>query len=254
MVQMTSTGPGGAGVSVRPEPFATRVAIPAGRSNLRHAWRPDRMTALTGQVGLIVLLIALSALAGCGGSQPIQDRFYRLDPPPLVQPVAPPAPSILLVNNLTARGFLGGRQIIYRTTDEPLLTKRYDALLWDEPPANALTRALVNALRASKVFRFVVIPAEQSLADYRLSGELQRLEHLPTAQPPRVAATLHLTLVPTNDNTVMASRTYSDEEIIEGSTPDAMVEALTRLSARLIAMAVTDLQTRRSQLTSTASP
>jgi cholesterol transport system auxiliary component len=212
------------------------------------------MTALTGQVGLIVLLIALSALAGCGGSQPIQDRFYRLDPPPLVQPVAPPAPSILLVNNLTARGFLGGRQIIYRTTDEPLLTKRYDALLWDEPPANALTRALVNALRASKVFRFVVIPGEQSLADYRLSGELQRLEHLPTAQPPRVAATLHLTLVPTNDNTVMASRTYSDEEIIEGSTPDAMVEALTRLSARLIAMAVTDLQTRRSQLTSTASP
>ena len=212
------------------------------------------MTALTGQVGLIVLLIALSALAGCGGSQPIQDRFYRLDPPPLVQPVAPPAPSILLVNNLTARGFLGGRQIIYRTTDEPLLTKRYDALLWDEPPANALTRALVNALRASKVFRFVVIPGEQSLADYRLSGELQRLEHLPTAQPPRVAATLHLTLVPTNDSTVMASRTYSDEEIIAGSTPDAMVEALTRLSARLIAMAVTDLQTRRSQLTSTASP
>jgi cholesterol transport system auxiliary component len=202
----------------------------------------------------ILWTLSLSALVGCGGSQPILDRFYRLEPAPQMAQGAPPVPAILMVNNLAARGFLGGRQIIYRTSDEPLLTKRYDTLLWDEPPAGALSSALVNALRTSKIFRFVVIPTEQSRADYILSGELQRLEHLPTAQPPRVAVTIHLTLVPEDGRNAIASRTFSDEEVIDGTTPDAMVEAFNRLGARWIASTIQDLQGRRPQLQGTAPP
>lgn len=238
-------------VAARPQPVGMRGAWLA-RSG--YSARPDRTPALARRLGLLMWFFSLSALVGCGGPQPIQDRFYRLDPAPRVVQAGTPAPAILLVNNLVARGFLGGRQILYRTSDEPLLSQRYDTLLWDEPPAGALSRALVNALRASNIFRFVVIPTEQSRADYILSGELQRLEHLPTAQPPRVAATVHLTLVPEDGRNAIASRTYSGEEVIDGSTPDAMVEAFKRLGASLIASAIQDLQDRRVQLQGRTPP
>lgn len=222
--------------------------------DLRHSGRADRTPDLTRRLGVILWTLALSALVSCGGPQPIPDRFYRLDPSPQVTPETSPVAAILLVTNLSARGFLGGRQIIYRTSAEPLLTQRYDALLWDEPPAGAVSSALIDALRRSNLFRFVVIPSEQSRADYILSGELQRLEHLPTATPPRVAATIHLSLVSGNGWSTIASHTYSDEEDIDGTTPDAMVTAFDRLVSRLIASAIADLQGMRQQLQGGSHP
>jgi cholesterol transport system auxiliary component len=195
-------------------------------------------------VGLAMgLSIALLGPAGCAGSRPTApDRYYRLAPAPQQGPAGAPAPAILLVNDLVARGFLGGRAISFRTREEPLLAQRYDNLLWEEPPPQALARALVTAIRTARVFEFVVVPAERARADYLLGGEVQRFEHLPTDETPRVAATLHLALVRADDRGSMANREYSGEEPVDGTTPDAMAAAFERLSARLIAAAVRDLQ------------
>ena len=198
---------------------------------------------------VLALLLALGGLAGCGASTPLRsERFYRLDPAPLAGPAGAPVPAILLVNDLSGRGFLGARQVVFRTRAEPLVTQRYDDLLWEEPPTSALARALVAALRAARVFEFVVVPAERARADFLLGGELERFEHLATEQPPRVAATLHLALVRSADRGSMVSRTYSGEEPLAGSTPDAMVAAFTRLSARLVGEAVRDLQANQERL------
>ena len=77
---------------------------------------------------------------------------------------------------------------------------------------------------------------------------LPPLADLATEQPPRVAATLHLALVRSADRGSMVSRTYSGEEPLAGSTPDAMVAAFTRLSARLVGEAVRDLQANQARL------
>lgn len=95
-------------------------------------------------------------------------------------------PAILLVNDLGARGFLGGRAIIFRTREAPLLVQRYEDLLWEEPPPQSLARALVTAIQAAQVFEFAVVPAERARPDYLLGGEVERFEHLATDQPPRV--------------------------------------------------------------------
>ena len=204
---------------------------------------------------LLALLLAVAGLAGCGSATPLRaDRFYRLDPAPLVGPGGRPTPGILLVNDLSARGFLGARQIVFRTRADPLITQRYEDLLWEEPPTSALARALVAALRTAQVFEFVVVPTERARADFLLGGELERFEHLPTDQPPRVAATLHLALVRADNRGAMVSRTYRGEEPLAGGTPDAMVTAFTRLSARLIAEAVRDLQTNQGRLATLARP
>ncbi|WP_295456193.1 ABC-type transport auxiliary lipoprotein family protein [uncultured Thiodictyon sp.] len=195
------------------------------------------------------------SLAGCGSSPTLRaDRFYRLEPVSQVGPTGPPAAAALLVNNLSGRNFLGGNQIVFRTRGEPLVTQRYDDLLWEEPPTESLAKALVNALRSAQVFQFVVVAAERAGSDYLLSGELQRFEHRPTDQPPRVAATLHLTLVQADNRRTLASRDYSGEEPVDGATPDAMVAAFTRLSARLVGAAVRDLQAHQSQFKASARP
>ena len=213
----------------------------------RHRARPAPL--------LLALVLALTGLAGCGSATPLRpDRFYRLDATPPVNPEGRPAPGIVLVNDLSARGFLGARQILYRTRAEPLITQRYEEWLWEEPPNSALARTLVSALRAAKVFEFVVVPTERARADYLLGGELERFEHLPTDQPPRVAATLHLALVRADNRGAMVSRTYSGEEPVDGSTPDAMVTAFARLSARQIGEAVRDLQANQGRLATLARP
>ena len=196
----------------------------------------------------ILGLLALG-LHACGSAPPARpDRFYSLDPPVLEAPGARPAPVVLLVNNLGARGFLGGRAIVFRTRDQPLVAQRYEALLWEDPPPRAIARALVQAIRAAGVVEVVVVPADRARFDLLLGGEVERFEHLPTDTPPRVAGTINLALVRADDRSPIATHQYSAEEPVAGATPDAMAEAFNRLTARLMAEVVRDLQTLRPRL------
>ena len=261
MVQMTRGGrsPERDGVSTPSRTFS--LAPPGDRSPAQRPPPevPNRANAPPGrkqrpEPAALLALIALM-LTACGSAPALPpDRFYRLEPVPQVGPAGPPAAAALLVNDLAGRNFLGGNRIVFRTREEPLATQRYEALLWEEPPTQSLAKALVSALRAAQVFQFVVVAAERVGSDYLLSGELQRFEHRPTDQPPRVVATLHLTLVQADNRRTLASRDYSGEELVDGATPDAMVAAFTRLSARLIGEAVRDLQTHQRQFKASARP
>jgi cholesterol transport system auxiliary component len=198
---------------------------------------------------LAPLLILCLSLAGCGSPEPLRrDRFYSLEPVPLEGPAGAPLAAVLQVNNLAARGFVGGKQIVYRTGAEPLLVQRYDDLLWEQAPSRALSQSLVEAIRAARVFRTVTIPADRVRPDFVLGGELARFEHLPTDQPPRVVGALSLVLVRASDGAPVASRQYSAAEIANASTPDAMAEAFNRLAGRLAADAVRDLQSVKPRL------
>ncbi len=202
-----------------------------------------------------VLVSLVLSLLGCGSSQPVRpDRFYSLEPPVLEGPSGAPAPVVLLVNNLGARGFLGGRAIVYRTSDQPLVAQRYEELLWEDPPTRAIAYALVGAIRSAGVVDTVVVLADRARFDLLLGGEVERFEHLPTDSPPRVAATINLALVRAEDRSTLASRQYSGEEPVGGDTPDAMAEAFNRLTGRLVAEVVRDLQALKQRLANKPAP
>ncbi len=210
--------------------------------------------ALALPICALAVVLALT-LAGCGSAPPIQpDRFFSLEPVALEGPAGAPADSTLMVNDLAARGFLGGRQIVYRTREQPLVVDRYPSLLWAEPPSRALAQNLVNGLRAAEVFAVVSIPPDRARPDYLLGGELERFEHLPTDRPPRVVGTVNLALVRASDRQTMASLQYSGEGPVDGDTPEAMADAFNRLAARLVAEAVRDLKALRPRLVRTRSP
>lgn len=203
----------------------------------------------------IALLLAAMLLTACGTPAPAQrDRFYSLDPQlPPGYVTGAPLPATLLVNDLAARGFLGGRQIVFRTKERPLEVQRYSLLLWEEPPGRAIARNLAGSLRTAGLFGFVTTPAQRSRTDYILGGELDRFEHLPTANPPQVAADFHLTVMGGVDRRSLFSRRYQAQEPTRGDTPEAMTQAFNRLAGRLIRDAVRDIESQRSRLRGSAA-
>lgn len=192
--------------------------------------------------GLVGVVWCSLLLSGCGSTAPpVEDAFFRLEPALSVAAAARPLPGTVLVTALGTRGFLGGSQIMFRTADAPLQAQRYNTRLWEDTPGRAMAGGLGTAVRTAGLFEYVVTVADRARADWLLSGELERLEHLPTDQPPRVVAEFTLTLVGGQTRAVVFSGTYAGEEPTSASTPEAMAAAFNRLTGRLLTGALADL-------------
>ena len=202
----------------------------------------------------VLSLPLLGALGGCGSSgPPAPEQFFALAPEVEVRPSAQSVPGTLEATPLAARGFVGGSQILFRTSEAPLQVQRYDDFLWQEVPGRAISGALIAALRASRVFEFTVSIADRARADFMLNGELDQLEHRPTADPPQVRAAFNLALIAGSDRKVLFSKTYSGTEPTTASTPEQMVRAFNRLTGRLLTQAVEDLQRQAPGLVRSAA-
>lgn len=192
--------------------------------------------------------LAALALGGCGGGEPVRrERFYSLDPVVQVSPVPRRFNGTLLVQPVAARGFVGGTQIVFRTADEPLRAQRYDDYLWEETPPHALSSALTKALRRSGMLEFVITPAQRARSDWILTGELQRMEHLPKANPPSVAMRFKLLIIDGNTRRPLLSSDYAGIEPVSGASPGDMASAFNRLAGRLIEQVVADLAKLRAK-------
>ncbi|NEX16644.1 MAG: hypothetical protein C1943_08455 [Halochromatium sp.] len=196
--------------------------------------------------------LLLIFLASCGSSGPAQrDQFFTLQPRMRTTPSAQTVPASLLVTPLASRGFLGGTQILFRTAADPLEVQRYDLLLWDGVPGRALAEALISGLRTAGTFRYVVSVADRAQADFILNGELSRLEHLPTADPPQVSAAFNLTLIANRNRAIQFSHSYSGTEPTPASTPAGMVTAFNHLTGQLLSQAIADIQRLAPKLSAT---
>lgn len=208
--------------------------------------------AVLGAATTAALMTGLLA-AGCGGGERIRDIYFSLASDVAVSPVSTPLQGTLRVSPLAARGFVGGSRIVYRTAEDPLQVQRYNELLWEEVPARAIADDIVAAMRAARVFENVVTAGDPARADYLITGELSRFEHLPTASPPRVSVELSLALVDGSTRRLLVSKTYSGFEPTavnaDGrTTPEAMAAAFNRLTGRLIGELVRDAQSLASRL------
>jgi cholesterol transport system auxiliary component len=202
----------------------------------------------TASATTLALYLALTACAG-GGPAP-QDHFYSLTPTVQVMPgTSTPVAATLLVTQPSTRGLTIGRELVFRSADRPGEVQRYDFHLWSEPPAAAIAAALTHAMREARLFAFVIAPGQRARADYLLTSELQRLEHLPDATPPQVAVGFHLTLVDAYDRRPLFARDYQGTEPTGPAVdPAAAAAAFNRLLGRLLGEAVRDLQGLRPRL------
>ena len=218
------------------------------RATLRSAWsrlKPIPPGGVPCSVAVLASLLC-AVLAGCGGT-PVRDLYYGLDAHVSAQPAGAPIPGTVRVSPLTARGFLAGSRIVFRTEDEPLRVQRYAEQLWAEVPAAAVAGDLLAALRDARVFDNAVGAADPARASYLLSGELTRFEHRPTAAEPHVAVELTLVLVDAVDRRLVVSKTYSETEPTPRGAdglirPETMIMAFDRATGRIIDAAIGDIR------------
>jgi len=191
-------------------------------------------------------LILCAVLAACGGA-PVRDLYYDLDARVTAVPGGAPIPGTVRVSPLTARGFLAGSRIVYRTVEAPMQVQRYGEYLWADVPAAAVAADLLAALRDARVFENAVGAADPARASYLLTGELTRFEHLPTAPRPHVAVELTLVLVDADDRRLVVSKTYSETAPTPRGPdglmrPETMITAFDHATGRIIDAVIRDIR------------
>lgn len=187
--------------------------------------------------------LLVCVLTGCGSAPPLEPvRYYALELDALETPASQPVRGSVQLNLLTTRGLLNGRAILYRTLDRPHEIGRYPRYVWYEPLSHALTGLLTDAVREAGVFEQVLAPSVRAHVDYRLIGEIKSYEHLPMDQPPRVRADIDLSLIAALDRNLLWARKYRVEQIVEGRTPEAMIQAFNVLNTQLAREVIGDLR------------
>jgi uncharacterized lipoprotein YmbA len=133
-------------------------------------------------------------MAGCGGKV-LYPRYYALDVPPAPSPAAADArlAATLAVRRFEALPYLRQGRIVYRPG--PAEIGFYDYHRWAADPAATVTAAMIDSLRSSRLFSFVRPCDGQSQPDYLMTGRLERLEEIDSADSVRVEAKLSAELV-----------------------------------------------------------
>jgi uncharacterized lipoprotein YmbA len=133
-------------------------------------------------------------MAGCGGKI-LYPHYYALDIPAAPKPAASDArlPATLAVRRFEALPYLRQGRIVYR--QGPAEIGFYDYHRWAADPAAAVTAAMIDSLRSSRLFSFVTPYDGQGQSDYLMSGRLERLEEIDAGGDVRVEAKLSAELV-----------------------------------------------------------
>jgi uncharacterized lipoprotein YmbA len=145
---------------------------------------------------LVSMSASMAALlmAGCGGKI-LYPQYYALDIPAAPRPAVSDArlPATLAVRRFETLPYLRQGRIVYR--EGPAEIGFYDYHRWAADPAATVTAAVIDRLRASRLFSFVKPYDGQGRQDYLMSGRLERLEEIDSGSSVRVEAKLSAELV-----------------------------------------------------------
>jgi uncharacterized lipoprotein YmbA len=133
-------------------------------------------------------------LAGCGG-RILYPHYYALDIPAAPKPALNDSrlPATLAVRRFETLPYLRQGRIVYRQGLAEIGFYEYHR--WAADPAASVTTAMVDSLRASRLFSLVRPYDSQGQQDYLMSGRLERLEEIDSGGGVRVKAKLSADLV-----------------------------------------------------------
>jgi len=183
---------------------------------------------------LAAALGALLLLAACGsGSSAPSDSFYRLDPGDVGRRYGQPLlDGTVQVARFSADGVTGGRPIVYRADGVTL--RQYSYHYWVESPAKQMRDALIEAMREANAASRVVSPNLRVLADWRVEGTLRRLDYEPAPED-RVVVRLELSLVDTQDGTIVLQDTFEARRSVPKDSVSAAVASFNAATADVLA-------------------
>ena len=169
--------------------------------------------------GLAVLL-----LAGCAEIQ--YPKYYALNIVPPPQPAADAVrfPVTLTVRRFDTADYIRQGRIVFR--ESPVEVGFYDYHRWAVDPGTTITRAMTEALRASRLFSLVVPDDGRERLAYVLSGRVERLDEVDYGGGVRVEARILAELVNRNTGETLWTGDASEISNIETPTVGSVVTAM----------------------------
>jgi ABC-type uncharacterized transport system auxiliary subunit len=189
----------------------------------------------------IAFIAASLSLAGC--SKIRYPSYYALSvplPPSASQPK--PIFGSVAVKEFSAPGFLREGPIVYRPSADQV--NFYDYHRWAEDPRRAVTRVLVNQMRAQGVFRSVDIYDGHGSPECLLTGTLDHLEELDGGSAVSTKVSLSARLIDLRSGEVLWQDTSSKTSKVDQRSVPGMVAEMSRDLASVVERLVSSMQDR----------
>jgi cholesterol transport system auxiliary component len=171
-------------------------------------------------------VLALAALAaGCGGAIP-KTNYYVIELPAVAPQPSQPAPYSLAVMPFRAPEQLEQDRIVYRPS--PQEVGFYDYHRWAARPAPVVTSALVDRLRAQRLFEGVSLFDGRTKADYLVRGRVDRLEEVDSGGSVSVRVELSAEVVEAKTNRTVWSGAGAHNGPVNESDVKAVVAEMGR--------------------------
>jgi len=194
-------------------------------------------------------LVALSAfisallLAGCGGKIRYP-QYYVLEipPAPRVAATRPRLPGAVGVRRFETPSYLRQGRIVYRQA--PVEVGFYEYHRWAAEPATMVTSAVIDSLRSSQLFSFVEPDNGQGREDYLMSGRLEQLEEIDSADGVRVTAKLSAELLDLRTGSTVWTGEGTETLRVETRTVNSVVVEMSHAVEKCVEDLVASLNQR----------
>jgi ABC-type uncharacterized transport system auxiliary subunit len=186
---------------------------------------------------LIAVTLALAAAACGAASRPI--KYYRLEvPQPLPPATGAGFPVSLQVGDIEAPAIIRDGRILYQVGVHEVGAYEYQR--WVETPDRVVQDSLVRLLRSSGKFQSVDTPRNSIRPDYIIQGKIYEFSEI---DKPQVSArvSLEIELHDAKTGRTVWSRTYTNEESVNGKEMPDVVHSLDQNLGRGLLEIVTGL-------------
>lgn len=180
------------------------------------------MKKLSGVLALMLVLI--TALAGCGRVR--YPKYYTLNVPPPPDPVAQEKAPSLAVREFQSPGYLRQGPIVYRPTAEEIGFYEYHR--WAADPRTFVTSAVLDNLRASGRYSAVSMYNGRAENDYIFSGKLQKLEEVDYQAGVNVEVAISAQITSVKTGVIVWSNAVSEVGPVSHRTVPGVVSQMNR--------------------------
>ncbi|HZS51388.1 MAG TPA: PqiC family protein [Bryobacterales bacterium] len=186
--------------------------------------------------GLMVLA------AACGGSIP-KTHYYVLNLPPPAPRAGDPSPYTAVVMPVRAPEQLEQDRIVY--SPSPVEIEFYEYHRWAQRPAETLTNAIAERLRAARLFSNVIVFDGRTKGDYLIRSRLNRLEEVDSENGVAVTVELAADAVEAKNNRVVWTSSASHTGPVTSGDVRAVVTEMSRGVDACLGKITADLENLR---------
>jgi len=184
-------------------------------------------------------VMALIALAGCGGAVKYPNYYALHIPPPPDPPAQEGVRASLAVREFRSPAYLHQGAIVYKTSPEQIGFYNYHR--WAADPREVVTNAVTDRLRASGNFTQVKLYDGRPDVDYVLSGTIEKLEEVDYGDGIKVEVAIAAQMSNVTTGAAVWTNTVDEVGTVGQREVPAVVSEMNRTMERAIERLLTPL-------------